>query len=209
MENFTIDKKIKNIIFDLGGVVVNVDYHKTINEFKKLGAQNFEKIYTQLQQSELFDRFETGRITPSVFRKDIRKATMINIEDDKIDYAWNAMILDLPEERLELLQIIKPKYRTFLLSNTNEIHMDFFNEYLLETFGVPDLSDYFEKVYYSHQIGLRKPNKEVFDYIIRVNKLNPEETLFIDDSPQHVEGAKKVGLTGYQLTNGKSITQLF
>ena len=80
---------------------------------------------------------------------------------------------------------------------------------MLENFGVPDLSDYFEKVYYSHQIGIRKPFKEVFDYVVRVNKLNPEETLFIDDSVQHVEGAIKAGLNAFHLTGGNSIVNLF
>jgi FMN phosphatase YigB (HAD superfamily) len=209
MENLKIDKKIKNIIFDLGGVVVNVDYHKTIEGFKNLGFSGFEKFYSQQKQIDLFDRLETGRITPSVFRQEIRSRTSIKLTDEQIDGAWNAMILDLPAERLELLQLIKDKYRTFLLSNTNEIHIDFFNEYLLETFGVPDISDYFEKVYYSHQIGIRKPFKEVFDYVVRVNKLKPEETLFIDDSVQHVEGALKAGLNAIHLTKGNSILQMF
>jgi putative hydrolase of the HAD superfamily len=202
-------EKIKNIIFDLGGVIFNVDYHKTLDEFKKLGLENFEQLYSQLQQTDLFDKLETGKISPAIFRNKIRQHISKPLTDEKIDAAWNAMILDTPKERLDVLSYVKSHFRTFLLSNTNEIHIDYFNKHLLDTFGIHDLSEYFEKLYFSYQIGLRKPDKEVFDYVIRINKLNPAETLFIDDTFQHIEGARKAGLQGFHLTNGETINRLF
>ncbi|PKP36084.1 MAG: HAD family phosphatase [Bacteroidetes bacterium HGW-Bacteroidetes-15] len=202
---------IKNIIFDLGGVILNIDYHLTINAFKALGLHSFDSLFTQANQIGLFDKLDKGLITPQEFRDEIRRITSSNITDSQIDKAWNAMLLDFPPSRLELLGRVKDGYRTFLLSNTNAIHIEDYNRILYNTFGVKNLSVFFEREYYSHLIHMRKPDAEAFELILNENKLKPEETLFIDDTLQHVEGARKVGIQAYHLDipAGQSIDNLF
>ncbi len=202
---------IKNIIFDLGGVILNIDYHLTIEAFKKLGFENIETLYTQAKQTGIFDQLDMGLITPDKFRAGLRELSGKPFADQQIDDAWNAIILDFPFFRLELLAKIHSQYRTYLLSNTNQIHFEVYNQILHKTFGVKDLSCFFEKEYYSHQIHMRKPDKEAFQIILDENKINPEETLFIDDTEQHIEAAKKFGINVYLLNvnKGEAIERLF
>jgi len=200
---------IRNIIFDLGGVILNIDYMLTAKAFQSLGIENYNDLYTQFNQVDIFDKLEKGEITPSYFYNEIRRLSNINITDEQITKAWNAMLLDFPVNRLELLQKLKNKYKIYLCSNTNEIHLTDYNKTLKQTFGIDNLGDIFIKEYYSHKVGMRKPNIEIFELIINENNLNPKETLFIDDSPQHIEGAKKAGLIAYHLTNGEDILDLF
>lgn len=202
---------IKNIIFDLGGVILNIDYHLTINAFKDLGVKNFDSLFTQAQQVGVFDRMDKGLITPQEFRDEIRHIAGTPLTDWQIDGAWNAMLLDFPLSRLELLGRVKNHYKTFLLSNTNAIHIEDYNKILFNTFGVQNLSVFFDREYYSHLIHMRKPDADVFELILKENNLKPEETLFIDDSIQHVEGAKKLGIQAYHLDipAGESIDKLF
>lgn len=202
---------IKNIIFDLGGVILNIDYHLTIDAFKKIGFENFDEVFTQAKQTGVFDQLDKGVITPNEFRIGVRELAGKPLTDQQIDDAWNAMLLDFPTHRLKLLEQVHSNYRTFLLSNTNQIHIDVYNQILFNTFGVKDLSHFFEKEYYSHVIHMRKPDAEVYEYILNQNGLKKEETLFIDDTEQHIVGAQKVGINAYhlKLRDGETIEGLF
>ncbi|HET6244417.1 MAG: HAD family phosphatase [Bacteroidetes bacterium] len=201
--------KYKNIIFDLGGVILNIDYTLTVNAFIELGINNFEGLYSKANQNPVFDNYETGKINSNEFIKEISKQSKTPLDSISITNAWNSMLLDLPSERLDLLEKIKSKYRIFLLSNTNEIHWISYSSYLKKTYGFEDLSNYFEKQYLSFKIGMRKPNKEIFDFVLKENALNAEETVFIDDSIQHVQGALERGIMGIHLTAGQTILDLF
>jgi len=128
--------------------------------------------------------------------------------DEMIDEAWNAMILDFPKERINFLLSCKSKYRTFLLSNTNAIHFPVYNNQLKENFQINNLSDLFEKAYYSYRLGLRKPDKEIFEMVLKENNLNPEETLFIDDSPAHIATADKLGIKTILLKHTKTLMDI-
>jgi glucose-1-phosphatase len=185
---------IRNIIFDLGGVLINLDMEATAREFIALGMTDFNAHYSKARQSGLFDAFDRGAITPEEFRTGLKKYLPPGITDAQIDHAWNAMLLDIPEERLTLLKELKGKYRLFLLSNTNEIHVDAFSAYLKRRFGHEDFSPYFERWYYSCRIGKRKPSADAFRHVLDENKLELNETVFIDDSEQHILGAKQIGL---------------
>jgi putative hydrolase of the HAD superfamily len=200
---------IRNIIFDLGGVILNLDPPATRKAFEALGLIDFEKQFTTSRQTGLFDDFDCGRISENQFRDHLKKFLPANVRDEAIDAAWNAMLLDLPKERLALLEALGKKYRLFLLSNTNEIHVTAFSAYLQKEFGFNDFSAYFERWYYSCRIGKRKPDAETFQFVLNENGLLAEETLFIDDSPQHVEGAKKAGIHGLLLSPDKTISDLF
>jgi len=202
---------IKNIIFDLGGVILNIDYHLTIDAFKKLGFENFETVFTQAKQTGIFDKLDKGLVTPNEFRDGVRELAGTPFTDEQIDNAWNAMLLNFPTHRLKVLEQVKAHYRTFLLSNTNQIHFEVYNQILFNTFGVKNLSHFFEKEYYSHEIHMRKPDAEVYELILTQNRIKKEETLFIDDTEQHIEGARAVGINAYylRLKEGESIEGLF
>ncbi|MGQ0828458.1 MAG: HAD family hydrolase [Bacteroidota bacterium] len=198
----------KNIIFDLGGVILNIDYTLLIKAFKNLEIEHFDELYSQAHQIKWFDQYEKGQISSADFRNEIRSFAKKNIPDELIDQAWNSMLLDLPAERLKLLQSFKRTHRTFLLSNTNEIHMKAINKYLQKTYGISDLSGCFEKMYLSYEIGMRKPNADIFELVLSENKLMPSETLFIEDSIQHIEAAKKLGIHTHWLQKEEIITDI-
>jgi putative hydrolase of the HAD superfamily len=200
--------QIKNIIFDLGGVIINLDIPKTISEFNKLSNQPFESIYNQLQQTPVFDLFDKGQITEKDFFVELKKALQNDVTDEELLFAWNAMLLDFPKHRLELLSKLKPNYRLFLLSNTNESHVLEFEKTLFASHGYQNLEPFFEKVYYSCRMNQRKPNAEIFESVLNENNLIAEETLFIDDSPQHVEGALTLGIKAMLLEKNNEVEDL-
>ena len=204
-------KDFKNIIFDFGGVILNLNYQLTIDAFQTLGIKNFDKSYSQLNQTNLFDQLERGEISPAIFRDGLRNVFENDVSDDELDNAWNAMLLDLPSERLKILEMLHSEKRISLLSNTNEIHIKSFESNLLKAHGLEDFSTFFDHVYYSSRTGMRKPEKRIFDLVLKEQNYNPEETLFIDDSPQHIEGARRAGLNAYHLRadQGETILDLF
>jgi len=199
---FSLDK-FKNIIFDLGGVIINIDLSLTMTAFEELGIKDVPKLFSTTLQQQLFDFQEKGTITSAQFRDEIRKFSTVHLLDSQIDEAWNALLLDLPKARLELLEKVKRSHRTFLLSNTNEIHIHTIQRYLNKEYGISDLSSFFEKTYLSYQLGIRKPDAELFKLVLDENKLNPSETLFIDDSKQHILAAEKLGIQTYWLDLSK------
>ncbi len=190
-----LTQKIKNIIFDYGNVIFEIDFKKAQNALAQLGIPNIEAFFGHKGHNDLFSQLETGSITPTQFRTGIREAASnASLTDEEIDTAWNSIFVDIPEDVNETLLEAKVKYRTFLLSNTNEIHYNYFTDYIKKKFGMESNDQLFEKVYYSQQMLLRKPDVEIFQKVIDDNNLIPEETLFIDDSPQHLVGAQKAGL---------------
>lgn len=203
-------EKIKNIIFDLGGVIINIDYNLTAQAFEQMGISNFNRLFSQARQSHLFDAYEKGQLSSHEFRQEIKKIIGGNYSDAQIDKAWNALLLDIPPQRLQLLNQVKSKYNTYLLSNTNDIHIETFNAYLKCTFDIPSLQAYFNRLYLSYKVGMRKPDAEIFELVLSENNLLPAETLFIDDSMQHIESAKKLGIqTRWLDVNKESIIDLF
>ena len=198
----------KNIIFDLGGVILNIDYQLTEQAFKNMNCSGFETNYSKAKQTSLFDDFETGKINESGFIDGMKKLFELETDKKSIIDAWNAMLLDLPNERLDFLLRAKKNYRTFLLSNTNETHIRAFEEIISSTHGIDSLEPYFERVYFSCRIGMRKPNAEIFEYVLNENKLNATETLFIDDSLQHIEGALSCGIHAILLDRNIQLNQL-
>ena len=187
-------KKIKNIIFDIGGVIINLDTTATIKAFVDMGINDFATIYSQLSQTNLFDQFDKGLITENYFFNSIKNQFDLKKPLHDLEKAWNAMLLDFPKQRLDSLKKYKESHRTFLLSNTNETHIREFHRTLHQNYGMRDLDQFFEKVYFSCRVNMRKPDKEIFELVLKQNQLDPAETLFIDDTIHHVEGAKRVGL---------------
>ena len=200
-------KNIKTIIFDLGAVLLNINYQLTIIEFAKFGVKNVDSFYSKKVQKNLFNEIETGKISADRFLKSLQKETE-NASTNEVRNAWNSMLLDLPKERIELLKKLKKDFPIYLLSNTNSIHISEFRKKLGET-KYQEFYNLFDKVYYSHEIGFRKPNKEAFQLILDENNLKANEVLFIDDSPQHIEGANKLGIQTHHLSDTEEVTALF
>ncbi len=186
--------KVKNIIFDLGGVILNIDFSKTENAFRELGINGFSEMYTQHHSNELFVQLEKGTISPDAFYDTFRKATDSELSNEAIKNAWNALLIDFRLPSLEWLEQIKDQYQIFLFSNTNQIHHDEFLEMYSRQTGRSNFDNFFKKAYYSQQLGMRKPDLEPFLYILKQEGLIAEETLFIDDTIKNIKAAKLVGM---------------
>ena len=200
--------EIKSIIFDLGGVILNLDYCKTEDEFKKIGVLHFKELYSQKKQTLLFDDFEKGKIKPEEFIFSLKDSENLEIKEIDFINAWNAMLLEIPIEKLQFIDGLKKDYKIFLLSNTNEIHIKKFEGDLKTNNMLEQFYKCFDKIYYSSRMGKRKPEENCFVQVLEENGLIAENTLFIDDSIQHIEGAKKVGIKTFHLEKNKSILNL-
>jgi glucose-1-phosphatase len=198
-----LSKNIKNIIFDLGVVIINIDTDLSVKAMKELGFSNFQESYTLFKQTDLFDRLEKGLINPGDFRNELREHIVNKVSDDKFNKAWSAMLLDFPKERINLIKKLSKKYNIYLLSNTNEIHYNQYIQDFKKQYGF-DFNSLFVKVYYSFKMGMRKPDVEIFQSTLSDSNLNPEETLFVDDLKANIESAKKTGLQTLWLDVTKS-----
>ena len=188
----TRKQKIHNIIFDLGGVVLDLDVDRTYSAFVAMGFSQ-EELANNEEYRKIFWQFEIGELSPEIFCENVRIILKKEIPPQKIKQAWNAMILGFKPEKIEFLQEISLGYQTFLLSNTNVFHEKVYSRMLAETFGL-SMPDLFEKHYYSHLLGMGKPDPEIFNYVLKENALIAEETLFVDDSLQHIQSAQKLGI---------------
>lgn len=197
---------IKNIIFDYGNVIFLIDFQKTQKTFTDLGIKNIERFFAHAGHDPIFDDFEKGDITAEEFRNGIRRVTeKPELTDDEINNAWTSLLIGVPKVNHEILLEAKKKYRTFLLSNINEIHLDFITTYLKSEHNIESNDVFFEKVYYSHLVRKRKPNKDIFEHVLADSNLLPQETLFIDDSPQHLKTAKELGFQTHLMTKEDSL----
>ena len=201
-------EKVEILIFDLGGVLLDIDYNLTRKAFEALGVVHFDEMYSQSTADQLFRKLETGKIQEEDFYKEFNYCTGLHLSPSEIKKAWNAMLLDVPAHRLDLLVQLKPLYKTFLLSNTNETHITAFEAELYQRHGVKDFSDYFEEVFYSCRMSMRKPDAEIFQHVLTKHNLVPEQTIFIDDSIQHVKGAGQCGIRSYLLPQGMEVKEL-
>lgn len=192
---------IKNIIFDYGNVIFLIDFKRIQKSFSDLGIQNADTFFSHASHDSIFNQYEAGLISSEAFRNGLReRAQLTEITDEQIDNAWNALLVGVPPVNHQILLRAKGKYRTFLLSNNNEIHYNWIQNYLQKEFNLSSNAGFFEKDYYSHLMKMRKPNTEIFEQVLKENNLKPAETLFIDDSPQHIATAKQLGLNTHLLT---------
>ncbi|AYA36898.1 HAD family phosphatase [Hymenobacter oligotrophus] len=203
-------RRLPNLLFDFGGVIINVDYNRTLEAMRALSRAGSTIEFTQASQSALFDELETGRLTPAEFRTGLRHHyDLHHATDAQLDEAWNAMVLDLPLERIEYIRELRREgYQTALLSNTNSIHIDMILEMLRRQYGLQNgIADVLDRVFYSQEVGLRKPGKEVFGHVLRELNWRPEETLFVEDSIQHIRTAEALGIRTLFLQPPLTLTQ--
>jgi len=199
---------IKNIIFDLGGVFIHIDYPKTEAAFVAAGVPHFHELYTQHHANPLFEDLETGKISAETFYHQFRATSGINLSDETIEACWNAMLGDFYQSALTWLGDIKNKYNIYLYSNTNSIHYNAFSALFTQQTGLNNFDDYFITAYYSHTLGLRKPYAASFTAILEKEKLVAAETLFIDDTAVNIAGAREAGLQTIHLTAPQKVETL-
>jgi putative hydrolase of the HAD superfamily len=191
--------RVSNLILDFGGVIIDVDYGRVVQVFRQLGIADFDRLYSRQRQSRLFDAFEKGLISETEFRATLRRYLPPAISDEEIDRAWNSMIGTIPQKRMDFLKELARHYRLYLLSNTNIIHTRTITQRLNRQYGENAFERLFQRIYYSFQIGLRKPEEAIYGRVMQENQLSYQDTLFIDDSEQHVEGARQAGLRALHL----------
>lgn len=199
-------QNIKNIIFDYGNVIFMIDFLKTQHSFTQLGIDNVETFFGHAGHDPLFSEFEKGNINSAEFREGIRKLTgKPNLTDQQIDNTWNSLLIGVPAVNHQILLEAKKRYRTFLLSNINEIHLNYITSYLRQEHQVESNDEFFENVYYSHIVRKRKPDREIFEYVLNDSGIDVSETLFIDDSPQHLKTAGEMGFKTHLMTKNDSL----
>ncbi len=210
-QNIPGNKGIRNIIFDFGGVICDIDITKTEQKFAEFG----EAINSGREQDSLggfvllVQALEKGKIDPKAFKEIIRQHYVNPPAIEAIEEAWNALLGEIPGHRIRLLEQLRKNYRIFLLSNTNVIHYEKYLRDFRTKFGYERFEDLFEKVYLSHKLGMSKPGREIFDRVTTDSQLIPAETLFIDDTAENVAGAVKAGMAGFLLEKGMDVTELF
>lgn len=202
MNDFFNFSEIDNVFFDLGSVLINLDKNRCIQSFSKLGIKNIENLIENSFKKGMFYQIEKGEISSEIFRDEIRKFSDTNLKDEEIDAAWNDFLLDIPEKTLKLLQFLQKKRRIFLLSNTNKIHFDFIDEKYL-------LSRYFELCFLSYELKEAKPDDGIFEKVLKLSKVDPERSLFIDDNLQNLQTADKFGFKTYHTVKNISEDSIF
>ncbi|GIZ08753.1 HAD family phosphatase [Flavobacterium sp. UMI-01] len=194
---------IDAIIFDFGDIFINLDKPATFEGLKKLGLSEWNDDLDHLNH-----QFEMGKISQDAFLQGIQKHCP-QASIDEILKTWNAILLDFPLYRLEFLQMLSQKYRLFLLSNTDAIHIERFQKKAGETFYT-DFYRCFEHVYFSYEIGMRKPNVEIYEYVLSNHHLTASKTLFVDDKKENTDAAKSIGLHVWNLQVGEEdVVELF
>ncbi|HRN94420.1 MAG: HAD family phosphatase [Chitinophagales bacterium] len=200
---------IKNIVFDIGNVLVDIDFKAVADAFKKIAIADFSSIVSYNRQESFFDLFEKGKISAKEFRNTLRQFLKPNISDEEIDAAWNSILISYPPKKFELLQELKLHYRVLALSNTNEIHVAALNKAAKEKLGKEKFADFFHHAYYSNETGFRKPELEIYELMLQQQFLNPHETLFIDDKEENIEAAKALHIQVFHLTDRDKLCELF
>lgn len=202
---------IRNIIFDFGGVIYDIDFQRSIAEFQKLGLNNFDQLYSRAIQNKLFENLETDLCSPQEFLTELRTYFNSDVNEAQIEAAWNALLIGFKNERLQLLKELSSSYNIYLLSNTNRIHYAQFIKEFTDLTAFKSFNDLFKKAYLSFNIKSRKPDLEPYMYVIQDAGIMTHETLFIDDSPQNIKPAIELGIHTHFLdvSKGEDVLDLF
>lgn len=198
----------RNLIFDLGDVIIDIDYAITVAEFQKLAKVDFSEIVSYSRQHHVFDRLEKGQISEADFWAEIKLLMKPDVTNEELVNAWNSILINYPKYKIELLQNLRSRYQVFALSNINEIHIREIDRVAKEQFGAQRFADFFHKAYYSNETGYRKPESEIYELVLKSEQLNPSETFFVDDKAENVEAARNLGIQAYQLTNRDKLVDL-
>lgn len=199
---------IHTIVFDIGNVLVDIDYEVMVAEFAKIANTDFHQIVTYSHQQGFFDQYEKGQISTSEFRNILRKYLKDGVTDKEIDTAWNSILIHYPPAKFELLKKLCGQFKILALSNINDLHALAIDEAVQNQFGV-GMRSYFDHAYYSHEMGLRKPEKEIYQMVLEQQGLDPAQTLFIDDKLENTDAAAALGIKVHHLTKREALLDLF
>lgn len=196
---------IKNIIFDLGNVIIDIDPDETSRRLRKYFDLEYD--FFKNKMSQTFLDYEVGLLTEKEFSSALAQHAPAEISAEEVLEHWNSMLLDIPESRLKMLEELSPNYRLYILSNTNYTHMKWVRHFLEHNFGRSNFEQWgVIKAYLSHELGARKPDRESYEKVLEMEKMNPQETLFIDDHPDNIQAAKVLGIQSVWHAPGKEIT---
>lgn len=200
---------IKNIIFDLGGVLLDIDYQRTIDAFAKLGMLESRKQFSKEEQALLFRRYEMGQISSRAFITAVAELLGMECTDEEISSAWCALLGEMTAEKYALLEQLRSKgYRIFILSNTNALHQSAFEAGIDKDYGWEKFKKMFDRVHYSHHLGMRKPNRDIFKKVLELHGLQANETFYIDDTPEHAATASSLGMTSHHFKNHEKLKEV-
>jgi len=199
---------IKNIIFDLGGVLLDVNYQLTEAAFSQIGIEDYKSYFKQDYSAELFENLEKGTITPSSFYDEFRTLFGTTHSNEDIRHAWNAMLGNFIPDNMQILKNSTKNYKVYLFSNTNQIHYECFRDIYLKQFGNNDFDSHFIKAYYSQICGWRKPTPQSYTNLLEAEGLTASETLFIDDTEKNIIGANEAGLKTFHLKHPTLLSSL-
>lgn len=201
---------IKTVIFDLGGVILDLDVNATIRQFSLLSGMSLEEVRELYSTHPVFHQLEKGIVDEEVFRKEVRDLfDSKRVSDERIDDAWNSMLVRVPEARLTLLKELKNQYHVIILSNTNSIHVRHINQVILPQAGAYSLEPFVHRVYFSHELKMRKPDAEIYQHVLSAGSLQPEETVFLDDNGDNIVAAEKLGINIVHITHPDKVFELF
>ena len=199
---------IQAIVFDFGNVIINIDLEKTFEAFSELTFKPASQIKRIFSENEVFRKYESGFYSDEEFRDVVRQTLSFPLNDNEIDDAWNALLLDVPKKRWDFLEKIKYKYPIYLLSNTNNIHIEKCVKNFRNAFGVSDFRKEFSKAYLSYELGLWKPDYKIYQHVLDDLKLNPNEILFIDDNADNIEAATDLGINCVKINPPECFTEI-
>lgn len=205
-----IMKEIRNIIFDIGNVLLDLDFERVNREFQKLLGADFYSLSTAEATKEIFLQFEKGYYSEESFINALQRQSAKVPQGRAVIDAWNSLLLGMPRQRLDMLQALKDKgYQLYLLSNTNSLHLDWFLKYLSDEHEIQDFNErFFVKAYYSHLIKMRKPDLEVYKFVLSDAFIKADETLFIDDNEENILGARELGIATIHHNSGLDVTEV-
>ena len=196
---------IKNLIFDLGNVLYDIDFKKMNAAFTSIGIEGMDKHFTLNKSHPLFLELEMGFVNEQEFYEGVRNLVNLPLSNDQIQFAWNALLVGFRKNSIEWIKQNNTKYNTFLYSNTNQIHHDYFIAEFENNVAAYPFVSLFKKPYYSHEMGMRKPDPASFTYILEKEGLVASETLFIDDNEPNIIAAASVGLQVLHLKEGMTV----
>lgn len=200
--------EIKSVILDLGGVVIDIDPMQTIEYLRQQGAGNVEEVFAFMEEEGYFDELERGQLTGGQLIKMLNDRFTTKLTPEAILTAWDKLLLGIPKERVETIKALRAKYRLLLLSNTNWPHISTINKMVQKEFGVKDLGVWFDKTYYSYELGLRKPESRIYFHILKDQRLKAQHTIFLDDTLSHLEAAKNLGIQTRLVTPTQGLVEI-
>jgi len=200
-------QNFRNILFDLGGVILDINIQATLKQFYELGFPAELMQYPESMSTDVFFKYQTGKLDTEQFRNAIRKSAGVEMSDQVFDEAWNAMLIRIPEERATLLKRLSERYSLYMLSNTSSLHVEVFEPMFRRSAGI-SIHEVFTKIYYSHEIGWHKPDHEAWEFVIKDAGIKPEETLFLDDSIHNIKASQELGFQAIHIHERTNLMNL-